>query len=184
MRKGKSGSAKSVSKKKSDDLWNGKRGILNKFPLFLTNFNFFFRIVEGTSPATKSPLDPVLHMTLPQGAIVQDASLPVLTLLRILHAISRHWGTLYPAVNYKSLLPLQVIILHTRNFYGRDIKFENSFNCFLVSQEFVNIKLSAKANRQLQDPLVIMTGNLPSWLNQVALLRYVMVLFSPFDYVF
>lgn len=120
VRKGKSGSAKSVSKKKSDDLWN-----------------------EGNTPSVKSPLDPVLFMTLPQGAIVQDASLPVLTLLRILHAISRYWGTLYPAVNYKPLL---------------------------LSQEFVNSKLSAKANRQLQDPLVIMTGNLPCWLHQIAVL--------------
>lgn len=63
---------------------------------------------EGNTPSVKSPLDPVLFMTLPQGAIVQDASLPVLTLLRILHAISRYWGTLYPAVNYKPLLPSQV----------------------------------------------------------------------------
>lgn len=30
------------------------------------------------------------------------------------------------------------------------------------------MKISAKANRQLQDPLVIMTGNLPGWLQQVA----------------
>ncbi|XP_065214939.1 E3 ubiquitin-protein ligase TRIP12 isoform X3 [Planococcus citri] len=120
IRKGKSGSAKSVSKKKSDDLWN-----------------------EGNSPLAKSPLDPFLFMSLPPGVVVQDASLPVLTLLRILHSISRYWGTLYPAVSYKSLLSLQ---------------------------DFVNTKLSAKANRQLQDPLVIMTGNLPCWLHQIAVL--------------
>ncbi|CAH2209224.1 jg27202, partial [Pararge aegeria aegeria] len=29
-------------------------------------------------------------------------------------------------------------------------------------------ELAAKANRQLQDPLVIMTGNLPPWLKKVA----------------
>jgi hypothetical protein len=29
-------------------------------------------------------------------------------------------------------------------------------------------KLTAKANRQLQDPLVIMTGNLPNWLAEIA----------------
>ncbi|KAK7602929.1 hypothetical protein V9T40_006903 [Parthenolecanium corni] len=120
VRKSKSGSAKSVSKKKSDDLWN-----------------------DGNSPLAKSPLDPFLFMSLPPGVVVQDASLPVLTLLRILHAISRYWGTLYPSISYKSLLPLQ---------------------------EFVNSKLSAKANRQLQDPLVIMTGNLPCWLHQIAVL--------------
>jgi E3 ubiquitin-protein ligase TRIP12 len=35
-------------------------------------------------------------------------------------------------------------------------------------QEFVSTKISAKASRQLQDPLVIMTGNLPAWLQQIA----------------
>ncbi len=34
----------------------------------------------------------------------------------------------------------------------------------LVQSEFINSKLTAKANRQLQDPLVIMTGHLPRWL--------------------
>lgn len=66
-------------------------------------------MIEGNSPLAKSPLDPFLFMSLPPGIVVQDASLPVLTLLRILHAISRYWGTLYPAVNYKPLLSLQVI---------------------------------------------------------------------------
>lgn len=32
------------------------------------------------------------------------------------------------------------------------------------TSEFINSKLTAKANRQLQDPLVIMTGNIPTWL--------------------
>ena len=30
--------------------------------------------------------------------------------------------------------------------------------------EFINTKLTAKVNRQLQDPIVIMTSNLPTWL--------------------
>lgn len=34
--------------------------------------------------------------------------------------------------------------------------------------EFLSSKLTAKANRQLQDPLVIMTGNLPNWLAEIA----------------
>lgn len=31
----------------------------------------------------------------------------------------------------------------------------------------MNAKLTAKANRQLQDPLAIMTGNIPMWLRQI-----------------
>jgi len=34
----------------------------------------------------------------------------------------------------------------------------------ISTSEFINTKLTAKANRQLQDPLVIMTGNIPTWL--------------------
>ena len=30
--------------------------------------------------------------------------------------------------------------------------------------EFINSKITAKVNRQLQDPIVIMTSNLPNWL--------------------
>lgn len=43
----------------------------------------------------------------------------------------------------------------------------NSNQGVLASQEFHSSKLTAKANRQLQDPLVIMTGNLPNWLTEI-----------------
>lgn len=33
--------------------------------------------------------------------------------------------------------------------------------------EFTNTKLTAKVNRQLQDPIVIMTSNLPTWLKVI-----------------
>ena len=41
--------------------------------------------------------------------------------------------------------------------------------CVCVSQEFINSKVSAKANRQLQDPVIVMTGNTPQWLQQIGL---------------
>lgn len=34
----------------------------------------------------------------------------------------------------------------------------------------------AKANRQLQDPLVIMTGNLPQWLPEIGAVWYVLII--------
>lgn len=37
----------------------------------------------------------------------------------------------------------------------------------IPTSEFINSKLTAKANRQLQDPLVIMTGNIPTWLTEL-----------------
>lgn len=88
-----------------------------------------------------SPLSPFLTTQLPESVTIQDASLEVLCLLRILNALNMYWSTLYPAIEYKPILPIS---------------------------EFLNSKIAAKASRQLQDPLVIMTGNLPNWLQQIA----------------
>lgn len=82
-----------------------------------------------------------LSTSLPETVTIQDASLEVLCLLRILNALNLYWNTLYPALEYKPILP---------------------------QTDFLNSKIAAKASRQLQDPLVIMTGNLPNWLQQIA----------------
>ena len=39
-----------------------------------------------------------------------------------------------------------------------------TFRALVPVTEFTNTKLTAKVNRQLQDPIVIMTSNLPTWL--------------------
>nr|XP_018917455.1 PREDICTED: E3 ubiquitin-protein ligase TRIP12 isoform X1 [Bemisia tabaci]XP_018917456.1 PREDICTED: E3 ubiquitin-protein ligase TRIP12 isoform X1 [Bemisia tabaci] len=117
-RKGKGTGSKSNSRRKTDDLWT-----------------------EGVVPSKKSPLESFLTAKLPDNVQIQDASLPVLALLRVFQALNRYWGSLYTTLEYKPLIP---------------------------HQEFINNKITAKANRQLQDPLVIMTGNLPCWLQQIA----------------
>jgi E3 ubiquitin-protein ligase TRIP12 len=93
------------------------------------------------TPHIQSPLAPFLTVQLPDSVTIQDDSLEVLCLLRILNALNLYWSTLYPAVEYKAIIP---------------------------ASEFLNSKIAAKASRQLQDPLVIMTGNLPNWLQQIA----------------
>ncbi|KAJ8973590.1 hypothetical protein NQ317_010027 [Molorchus minor] len=117
-RKGKGSSGKSTSRRKGDELWN-----------------------EGITPQSQSPLAPFLTTQLPESVTIQDASLEVLCLLRILNSLNTYWTTLYPNIEYKPILP---------------------------NSEFLNSKIAAKASRQLQDPLVIMTGNLPNWLQQIA----------------
>ncbi|CAG5095477.1 Similar to Trip12: E3 ubiquitin-protein ligase TRIP12 (Mus musculus) [Cotesia congregata] len=116
-RKGKGKSTKISSKRKEDSFW-----------------------LEGVIPPPKCPLAPYLSPVLP-SVTISDASLDGLCLLRLLHALNRHWGVLFPHLKSPALLS---------------------------SQDFINTKIAAKANRQLQDPLVIMTGNLPSWLQQIA----------------
>lgn len=97
--------------------------------------------IDGIAPSIVSPLMPFLTSKLPDVVSVQDASLDALCMLRIINALNRHWATLYFSVPQSHIIP-QV--------------------------EFIHSKIAAKASRQLQDPLVIMTGNLPQWLQQIA----------------
>ncbi|XP_053681255.1 E3 ubiquitin-protein ligase TRIP12 [Anopheles nili] len=97
--------------------------------------------IDGQVPAIVSPLGPFLTSKLPDVVTVQDASLDALCMLRIINALNRHWATLYFSVPQVPIVP-QI--------------------------EFIHSKIAAKASRQLQDPLVIMTGNLPQWLQQIA----------------
>lgn len=110
---------KSKGRKKMDDLWN-----------------------EGHCPVMVPALNAYLTEKLPAFVTVNDPSLDVIALLRILHAFNNYWSTMYEVpFSHKPIM---------------------SFN------EFLSSKLTAKANRQLQDPLVIMTGNLPNWLAEIA----------------
>ncbi|XP_043926988.1 E3 ubiquitin-protein ligase TRIP12 isoform X2 [Protopterus annectens] len=95
---------------------------------------------DGTCPVVLNPLEGYLLSVPPENITFEDPSLDVILLLRVLHAISRYWYYLYDNAVCKEIIP---------------------------SGEFINSKLTAKANRQLQDPLVIMTGNIPAWLTEL-----------------
>ena len=109
---------------------------------------------EGKVPPVACPLDPYLSPKLPQSVTLKDPSVEIIVLLRALFGLNRHWSWFY------------------RNGM--------SFNTHQVisNSEFINTKLAAKATRQLQDPLVIMTSNLPNWLPQLA---YACPFLIPFD---
>ncbi|KAJ3590107.1 hypothetical protein NHX12_008061, partial [Muraenolepis orangiensis] len=92
---------------------------------------------DGVCPSVANPLETYLISEPPENITFEDPSLEVNLLLRVLHAISRYWFYLYENGVCKEIIP---------------------------TSEFINSKLTAKANRQLQDPLVIMTGNIPIWL--------------------
>ncbi|GFT83092.1 e3 ubiquitin-protein ligase TRIP12 [Nephila pilipes] len=72
---------------------------------------------------------------------VKDPSLEVIILLRVIHSLSYHWGLLYQLNSWSQLVP---------------------------QAAFINNELTLKVNRQLHDPLAIMTGNTPTWLSHVA----------------
>ncbi|XP_075951706.1 E3 ubiquitin-protein ligase TRIP12-like isoform X2 [Anarhichas minor] len=88
-------------------------------------------------PSVVNPLETYLTLERPETITFDDHSLEVNLLLRVLHTISRYWFYLYDNAVCKEIMP---------------------------TSEFINRKLTAKANHQLQDPLVVMTGNIPTWL--------------------
>ncbi|MBN3326822.1 TRIPC ligase, partial [Atractosteus spatula] len=106
---------------------------------------------DGVCPSVTNPLEVYLIYEPPESITFDDPSLDVILLLRVLHSISRYWFYLYDNAVCKEIIP---------------------------TSEFINSKLTAKANRQLQDPLVIMTGNIPSWLTE---LGKTCPFFFPFD---
>nr|XP_060623799.1 E3 ubiquitin-protein ligase TRIP12 isoform X3 [Anolis sagrei ordinatus] len=95
---------------------------------------------DGICPTVSNPLEVYLISSAPENITFEDPSLDAVILLRVLHAISRYWYYLYDNASCKEIIP---------------------------TSEFINSKLTAKANRQLQDPLVIMTGNIPTWLTEL-----------------
>ena len=107
-----SGASSSSSTRKGKGAANGKSSSKKKGEDLLSD-----------APPTLSPLVPFLTIRLPECVTVEDPSLDVLNLLRVVHALNRYWGFLYRLVDYKAVLP---------------------------SHELVNTKLTAKANRQLQ----------------------------------
>lgn len=64
-------------------------------------------IAEGMVPLRSSPLVSMVRAAaLGTAGDVRDASLPALSLLRALHALCRHWHTLYRAACLPDLRPL------------------------------------------------------------------------------
>ncbi|KAJ8368139.1 hypothetical protein SKAU_G00081670 [Synaphobranchus kaupii] len=106
---------------------------------------------DGVCPSVANPLEMYLISEPPESMTFDDPSRDVNLLLRVLHSISRYWFYLYENAACKEIIP---------------------------TSEFINSKLTAKANRQLQDPLVIMTGNIPCWLTE---LGKTCPFFFPFD---
>ncbi|KAG4072120.1 hypothetical protein HA402_015619 [Bradysia odoriphaga] len=127
-----------VSNKSTSSSTTRKTGKSSSSKLIRKKTEFW---TEGTIPTIVSPLTQFLSTTLPADVVtVQDASLDALCMLRIVNALNRHWESLYGCVRH-----------------------ENIVN----QSEFIHSKIAAKANRQLQDPLVIMTNNIPQWLPEI-----------------
>lgn len=76
----------------------------------------------------------------PGSFVTSDPSVEVISLMKALHVLNYHWTTLYEGQTRKA---------------------------FLSSSEFINNKLAAKITRQLQDPITVITGNFPAWVEEL-----------------
>jgi E3 ubiquitin-protein ligase TRIP12 len=94
-----------------------------------------------------------LNNTWKNELTISDLSIEAISLLRILNCLNRNWFLLYNNFsNYSEIIQ----------------QYAHTTQSFMINaSEFVNSKIAAKANRQLQDPLVIMTGHLPKWLPEL-----------------
>jgi hypothetical protein len=68
---------------------------------------------DGSIPAIVSPLIPYLLPKLPDLETVEDASIEVLALLRIMNGINRHWPSLYYSVPHSHII-LQSEFIHSK----------------------------------------------------------------------
>eukprot|EP00795_Rhopilema_esculentum_P016382 gene16382-7784_t len=99
------------------------------------------RSESASSSATSKTSMKSLSKSSIKNTELSDPSLETICLMRLLYYLNIHWGDLYEIHQPHATVSVN---------------------------EFINAKLSAKVSRQLQDPLAIMTGNLPSWLGELA----------------
>lgn len=88
-------------------------------------------------PVRESPLVVMVRAPLQaagvSGAEVKDASLPALALLRALHALSRHWHTLYRA----ACLPDHRPLVQNADFINAKVRFDATS----IYQRYTGVRL-------------------------------------------
>nr|XP_039262468.1 E3 ubiquitin-protein ligase TRIP12-like [Styela clava] len=98
---------------------------------------------NGIVMPPRNPLHQYLTKELPLEFSTSDPCKEVLCLLRIIHAIVRFWYYLYSPY-----------VVHTDK-------------ALVQPSDFVNFKVNAKCQHQLQDPLVVITGQLSTWVQEI-----------------
>lgn len=96
---------------------------------------------EGIVPEINPLLCFVSNIHECKSSTLEDPSLEVIYLLKVIHTLNSQWGLLYHL---------------------------NSWEPAVSQTLFINQKLTLKANRQLQDLISVMTGNVPAWLSNIA----------------
>ncbi|CAF1012039.1 unnamed protein product [Adineta ricciae] len=103
---------------------------------------------NGQCSKPKSLLTSALNESISSMLTINDLSLNAIFLLRILNGLNLYWYDLFYDTNTILNHPNSTLTLTSKN-------------------EFFSAKLTSKVNRQLQDPVVIMMGQIPSWITEM-----------------
>ncbi|CAF3130703.1 unnamed protein product [Rotaria sp. Silwood2] len=104
--------------------------------------------LNGQCKKSKSLLITTLDESLSSILTINDLSLNAIFLLRILNSLNIYWYDLY---------------IHTNTMHNN----QNIILTLISKNEFLSAKLTSKVNRQLQDPVVMMMGQIPSWITEM-----------------
>jgi E3 ubiquitin-protein ligase TRIP12 len=104
--------------------------------------------INGQCSSGKSLLKLSLDESISSILTINDLSLNAISLLHILNALNLFWYDLYYHTNTMNSHPTSSLTLISRHY-------------------FVSSKLTSKVNRQLQDPVVLMMGHMPSWITEM-----------------
>ena len=104
--------------------------------------------INGHCPDIKSLLKLSLNESIASILTINDLSLNAISLLHILNALNLYWSDLY--------IETSTIFNHL-----------TSSLTFVPKNDLISLKLTSKVNRQLQDPVVLMMGQLPSWIPEM-----------------
>ena len=111
---------------------------------------------NGQCSKAKSMLNAALNESISSMLTINDLSLNAIFLLRILNGLNLHWYDLFCDTNAMSNQQNGTVTLTSKG-------------------EFASTKLTSKVNRQLQDPVVIMMGQIPAWITEMGLLLRVSI---------
>ncbi|UJR37286.1 hypothetical protein I4U23_029995 [Adineta vaga] len=104
--------------------------------------------INGQCSKSKSLLITTLNESISSILTINDLSLNAISLLHILNSLNLYWYDLY---------------FNTNTMFSH----HNSSLTLILKNEYLSSKLTSKVNRQLQDPVVIMMGHIPSWITEM-----------------
>ena len=86
-----------LRQEEGDDLWSGTESVDNSLHTFVSSV--LSSALDGVGPDPQWPVTSFLTAKLPDYVTIDDPSMQVLNLLRVIHSLNHHWGSFYQLVD-------------------------------------------------------------------------------------